>query len=128
MKLKINQKEYGLQWGMGAIEIFCDTMDCDIDGLEKAITSEKSIDKLKAINNLSLAAIQNWCELNNVDFDLSYRQFQNWLSDQPQETGNSIIENWKASKIAGKTIAEYYFGELPPDTDIKKKQPRSGKS
>lgn len=124
MKLTINGKEYGLQWGMGAIEIFCDTMDCDVDGLEKAISSERAIDKLKAINTLSLAAIQNWCELNDVDFDLNYRQFQNWLSDQPQDIGNNIIADWKASRIAGKTIGEYYFGELPPDSELKKKKSR----
>lgn len=123
MKLTINGKEYGLQWGLGAIEIFCDTHNCDVEGIEAAITSTRAIDKLKAINNLTLSAIQNWCELNNIDFNLNYRQFQNWLSDQPQETGNNIIADWKRSRINGKTIGEFYFGELPSETTTKKKTP-----
>lgn len=122
MKLTINGKEYGLHWGLGAIEIYCDTMNCDIDGLDKAIISERVIDKLKAINNLTLAAIQNWCELKEIDFDLTYRGFQSWLSEQSQSIADNIIADWKQSNIAGKTVAEYYFGELPPETTPKKKK------
>lgn len=129
MKLTINGKEYGLQWGLGAIEIYCDTMNCDIAGLDQAIVSERLIDKLKAINTLTLAAIQNWCELKDIDFDLNYRSFQSWVSEQPQEIANQIIDDWKASKYLGKTIGEYYFGELPPETTTKKKkQPQLEKS
>ncbi len=128
MKLTINGIEYGLQWGMGAIEIYCDKMNCDIGGLDAAIMSDRVIDKLKAINTLTLAAIQNWCELNDVDFNLNYREFQNWISDQPQDTGNKIIEDWKATKFMGRTIAEHYFGEIPPETDLKKKKRPSAKS
>lgn len=129
MKININGNEYGLCWGIGAIEIYCDTMNCDIDGLDKAVISEKEIEKLKAINILVLSAIQNWCELNDVEFDLTYRKFQQWLSDAPQQTANSIMNDWKASKYMGKTIGEYYFGELPePIEPIKKKTSRSVKS
>lgn len=128
MKLTINGKEYGLQWGMGAIEIYCDTMNCDIDGLDKALIAERTIDKQKALNTLVLAAIQNWCELNDIDFNLNYRTFQNWLSEQPQNTADSIINDWKASTIYGKTIGEYYFGEIPPDQIKKKTISRSAKS
>lgn len=130
MKLTINNKNYGLQWGLGAIEIYCDSVGCDISDLDQHITADRVIDRLKAINNLSLAAMQNWCNLEKIDFDLTYSEFQSWLSDQPQDTANNIIEDWKASKHFGKTIGEYYFGQIPTEkeTAIKKKQHRSAKS
>jgi len=120
MKLKIEGTEYGLQWGMGAIEIYCDRMGCDVDGLDKAIFSDKEIEKQKAITTLILAAIQNYCELHEIEFNLSYRKLQQYLSDAPQNTFNEIINDWKKTMYLGKTIGEWYFGEAPVD-DPKKK-------
>lgn len=116
MKIEINGKEYGLQWGLGAVEIYCDNMGCDVDGLDKAIASEKQIERQKAITTLILAAIQNECELNGQPFDINYRQLQKWLTDAPQDTFNNIIEDWKKSMYYGKTIGEWYFGEVSTET------------
>jgi len=120
MKLKIEGAEYGLQWGMGAIEIYCDRIGCDVDGLDKAIFSDKEIEKQKAITTLILAAIQNYCELHEIEFDLTYRKLQQWLSDAPQNTFNEIINDWKKTMYLGKTIGEWYFGEAPADVPKKK--------
>jgi hypothetical protein len=126
MKITINGKEYGLQWGLGAIELYCDHVGCDVDDLELAIGSSKSIDRTKAICTLTTCAIQNWCELNDITFDVTYRKFQAWLNEQPQETANDIITDWKKSMYFGKTIGEHLFGEIAgvaPAGKGKKKQP-----
>lgn len=122
MTIKINGKEYGLQWGLGAIELYCDQMNCDVDDLELAIGSPKSIDRTKAICLLTTCAIQNWCELNGVTFDITYRKFQDWLTEQPQETANNIIEDWKKSMYFGKTIGEHLFGEVATNGEQPKKK------
>lgn len=119
MKLLINDKEYGLQWGMGAIELYCDAMDCDVDGLDMVTTVGRN--QNRAIVTLILASIQNYSELNGTIFDITYRQLQAWLDEAPQETFKSIMEDFKASKYLGKTVAEYIFGTIPQDAPVKKK-------
>lgn len=121
MQIKINDKEYGFEWGLGAIEIFCDNNNCDVSDIDAKITSERQIEQQRAINGLFLAAIQNWCELNWEDFDLTYRQLQVAISVMPQKRYNEIIADWKRSQYYGRTIAEYYFGEIPEETTSKKK-------
>lgn len=117
MNLKINGKDYPLQFGIGAIEIYCDKMDCDIEDIDAQIFSKRTIDKLRAINTLALCALQNGCESANpvIKFDLTYRDFQNWLDTQDQDVANQIIAHWKKSKTLGIKVSEYYFGELMPD-------------
>lgn len=115
MKIEINGKEYGFQWGMGAVEIYCDMMGCDVDGLGLGLMAETEIKRQKSITTLVLAAIQNWCELNSIDFDLNYRKLQAWLSDQQQGVADTIIADWKKSMYYGKTIGEWYFGEVPTE-------------
>jgi hypothetical protein len=125
MKISINDKEYGLSWGLGAIEIYCDKHDCDLEDIDLHIGSIKAIDRLKALNNLTLAAMQNYAEINGLEFAMGYRDFQEWLNDQPQTIGDAIINDWKASKLMGKTIAEYYFGEVPEASEPVKPKKKS---
>lgn len=125
MKLVINNVDYQLEWGMGCIEIYCDQRDCDIGDIDVHLASEKLIEQMKAINHLTLAAIQNGCENQRPkqSFDLTYRDLQRWLDTQPQETATSIIDDWKRSYYFGKTVAEHFFGEVASD-DVKSKKKR----
>lgn len=129
MTITINDREYGLQWGLGAIELFCDQMNCDVDDIDLAVGSAKAIERMKAICVLTTCAMQNWCELNGLPFDLTYRQFQVWITEQPQETANNIIEDWKKSMYFGKTIGEHLFGgvAITETTAKKNKKPASAK-
>lgn len=127
MKITINDKEYGLQWGMGAIEIYCDKMNCDMDGLDK-ITSPGR-DQIKAIVTLILSGLTNYSEINETALDVSYKQLQVWLDEAPQDQYRAILEDWKASKYFGRTISEYLFGTAPETTDVAvKKKSRSARS
>lgn len=121
MKLKIKGKEYQLEWGMRAIEIYCDKMDCDIDDIDIHLASTKLIDQMRAINNLTLAAIQNGCENSSpkVEFDVSYNDYLSFLDNNPEDTSTKIIEDWKQSYFFGKKVAEHFFGQVE-ETDSKK--------
>jgi hypothetical protein len=115
MKLLINEKEYGLSWGMGAIRRYCAIMDCDIDGLDKAILSDREVDRQFAITVLIFSALQNWCAIEDVEFNLSIPKLEDWLSNTDQKTFDAIMRSWKDSKYFDKTIGQYYFGEGPAE-------------
>ena len=119
MQITINDKAYSLQWGMGAIEIYCDSMNCDIEGLDKVFILNK--DQPKAIVSLILAALKNAAELKDETLDVSYRQLQAWLDEADQEIFKEIMKDFKASKYFGRTIAEYLLGEPSEESAIKKK-------
>lgn len=120
MNLKINDKEYPLQFGLGAVELYCDIMDCDIDDIDTHIGSPRMIQQLKAINTLTLCALKNGCKTAqprldfpfDKDFDVAYSQFQNWLDVQPQTTAKDIIAEWKDSSTLGIKVSDYYFNEV----------------
>lgn len=137
MILKINDKQYPLQFGLGAVELYCDIMDCDIDDIDAHIGSQRQIQQLKAINTLTLCALKNGCKTAkpvrlefpfDKDFDVAYSEFQNWLDQQPQTTARDIINEWKESKTLGVKVSDYYFEEVL-DEDLKKtKAPAKKKS
>lgn len=125
MKVNINDKDYGLQWGLGCLEIYCDRMDCDISGLDLAFIPNK--EREKAMVMLIYAAMQNYAELHEIDFTLTIRQLQAWIDEAPQEICNAIWDDFKMSKYFGKTIAEH-FGIAPAGGEVKKKRQPSRKS
>lgn len=124
MKITIKGNEYGLQWGMGAIELYCDAMDCEIEGLDKVYMPNR--EQGKALTNLILAGLKNHAELNNEDMPVTYRELQAWIDDTEQDTFKAVMDDWNKSKYLGKTISSYLIGE--PEEGSAKKKSRSVKS
>lgn len=111
MKVTINENEYGLQWGLGAIEIYTEAMERATGlslGMEEALDLAimKNKDQFKALINLALAGFQNYAEVNELFFDLTYRKVQAWVSDAPQEEWDAVIDDFKKSKFLGRSIEE----------------------
>lgn len=123
MKLEINGKEYPLQWGMGALEMFCDALDCEIDDIDKALNPGK--DQNKYLTTLILSALKNGADAESYyeEVGVSYRQLQRFLDEAPSSTLPEIMEDFKRSKYFGKTIASYLFGEEEEEEGPKKKSP-----
>jgi len=124
MILTINDKTYPLQFGMGAVERYCDQMDCDVDDIDIHLASPKLINQLKAINRLTLCGIENGCDLAKpkIDFDITYGEFQLWLDNQSPKMISDIISHWKDTSTLGVKVSEYYNNELlsPEDEPVKK--------
>ncbi len=120
MKIAINDKEYGLQWGMGCIEMYCDAMDCDIDGIDKIYLPNRH--QGKALTTLIFSAMKNYAELNNSVLDVSYRQLQAWIDEADQDLFKSIMDDWNHSKYLGKTIAEYFLASIAEEEQVSKKK------
>jgi len=100
---------------MGAIEIYCNNMGCDIEGLAMIDDPNPGINTMKAITTLVLSAVQNGCELNRVPFDISYRDLQVALEEMEQDDFKAIMENFAKSKYLGRTIQEYFAASIEPD-------------
>lgn len=126
MKLKINDKEYPLQWGMGAIEMWCDTLNLDLTDLDTMILAPGP-DYIKQITTLIHCALKNGAEIESIhdDFEISYRRLQRILDEMPQEQYNAILEDFRNSKYLGRTISEMFqieVAEETPTPPVKKKR------
>lgn len=125
MQITIKDNDYPLQWGMGAIEIFCDMMGCDLDGLNMVENKENPLQMQKAITTLIYAGIRNGCEVNDKQCLVDMPKLRVYLDELPQEGLNAIMDNFINSKYLGKTLREHLFGPLQTEEVIKKKPSRS---
>lgn len=132
MILKIKDKDYPLQWGMGCMEMFCDAMDCDLEGLEKVISPGK--DQIKYLTTLILSALKNGSDIETIydDFEIKYKDLQKAMDDWDLELYKAVIDDFKKSRYMGKTMAEHLALEVEnipaQETPGVKKKSRSVKS
>lgn len=105
MKFNIGGQERGVQFGMGAIQIYCDVMDCDVEGLNHITGGKRQFD---AIGAIVLGGLSNYCNLNDevIDFDLP--KVQSWIDEMDQNDYNAIMGKFKDSKVFGKSIQEHF--------------------
>lgn len=120
MKLKIeitdfntetkSEYEIGFIWGIGAFEIFEDNTGMDQFEMHRGVLTGNQ----KILCNLAYAAAQLWYEMTTGDNTLpfTYRQFQYWLSNAEQGTGDKISKDFLASAYEGQTMTSYYEGIL----------------
>lgn len=131
MKLSINKKDYGLQWGMGAIRLFCDKMDCEFEqGLEMILGggTYTVLQRTKAVSTMVLCAIENYCRLNDETFDVTFFQIEDYRDNTSQEKFKLIMDDFTSSMILGNTISSY-LGIVPEENkEVSKKKSRSLKS
>lgn len=125
MKVTINENEYGLQWGLGALEIYQEAMESSLGvslGMEEALDLAvmKNRDQTKALVHLALAGMRNYAEVNDLSFDLNYRKLQAWASEAEQKEWDAVIEDFTKSKFFGRTISEV-LGGTTESTSTKKK-------
>lgn len=125
MQITINDNEYPLQWGMGALEIYCDIMGCDLDGLGMVDDASQPLQMQKAIVTLIFASIKNGCDVNDQPCLLTSAKLRVYLDELPQDKFKAIMDDFTNSKYLGKTLREHLFGPLQTEEVIKKKPSRS---
>lgn len=108
MKLTVKNKEYGLSWGMGAWELVCDKLGCDMFAIELGVLTNDQ----KYLNHMAYAAIRNWCKINEDDEDaepdFSYRVFLDWMDNAPQEIADKIADSFMKSMFKGRTMEAHF--------------------
>lgn len=132
MRLTIRDNSYRLSWGTGAFQIICDNLDITLNDVDFGIYSNDQ----KILNNLTYAALQNAAKIDEVEFNVNYWQFLEWLNEQPEEIGKDIINDYLDSVYLGKTMRQRYeeiTAKLESDNEettpkkLKKKTVRSEK-
>lgn len=132
MNLIIKDKEYELVWGMGCMEMYCDTRGCGIEGLEDVFVPGK--EQINALTTLIHCAIKNGADVESVydDFEVTYRALQKDMDGWSKEKYRAVIEDFKNSRYFGQTMAEHLSLEVanvPTEENPKlKKKSRSVKS
>lgn len=125
---KVIEKHYPLQWGMGALEIYCDLMECDLDGLGMIDDASNALQMQKAIVALIYAGIKNGCEVNELEFDVTLPKLRVCLDDMEQAKFKAIMDDFANSKYLGKTLREHLYGELQETVADNKKKGKASRS
>ena len=141
MQVIIKDKEYGLHWGLGAVEISAEIFDLNPDTLLfnsiifEIENEEVNFNKPVMVDNrLVFGAILNYCDQNDITFDLTYTKFRNAYNDFDLEVHEQLVNDFKKSKYVGKIVEELLNEAIAkinpveePKTTAKKKKPTLSK-
>ena len=110
MLLKINDKEYGVEYGMLAFERLEIEMEMSGTAIIERILLEQSKGIFVTINKLAYEAIRVWHKYNGTGlFDLTLLDFTRWMDRQPEGSPEVkyIIEEFTASWYQGKSVDDW---------------------
>lgn len=118
--IEIGGKERPIQFGCGAITIYCDTLDCDLEGLDDIFMG--GVKSIKAIPVLVYAGLKNAAELayelhGTKPDKITLAQVREWLDRTPASVQKEVIDAFKRSYFMGRTIEQYYLGDVSDDED-----------
>lgn len=126
MRITVNNNDYLLQWGMGAILQYCDDMDCDLEGLDWVMSN--SVQGQKALLCLVMAAIKNGCKFEGKTCDINESHLMAAVDEMPQEQWDGILNDFVDSKYQGKTIRERLYGAIPAAEEPEKGKKKTTRS
>lgn len=125
MRITVNNNDYLLQWGMGAILQYCDDMGCDLDGL--SLVEQPGKEGQKALFCLIMAAIKFGCKYENKVCEINEAQLMVAINDMDQESFQDILNDFIDSKYNGKTIREHLYGNVQVEPEGGKKKTKPSK-
>lgn len=131
MKISINDKEYGLHWGFGAIRLFCDKMECEYEPAMDMILGGGDytiLQRTKALSTMILCAIENYANIHNTDADVTFQQVEAFRDDTPKAEFQKVLDNFMDANIMGSTYRAYLGISTEPATTASKKKSPSQKS
>jgi hypothetical protein len=104
MRLKINDKEWKLVWGLGALENLCNELGIGLQDVDMAILNNETI----VLNKLTYCALQNGAEIDDLELDFNYKKFTQFIDNADESVGREIMNDFMKSKLLGKTMEERY--------------------
>lgn len=126
MKIKINDKEYGLSWGMGCLRLFCDEMGCDLEpGLEMIVGGgdHTGYQRSKSVTAIILAAIKNYAYINREPIpDVTIWELEAYRDNTPVDEFAKITEDFMGSMLQGRTINEIFGRDVKSEATEKAKK------
>lgn len=106
MQLEINGRNWQLVWGMGALEELCNELNFSLTDIDVAIMNNETA----VLNRLVYCALRNGaeCEDTPTSLTFNYKKFLQWLDEQPDNTGKSIMDDFMNSKLSGRTMQQRF--------------------
>lgn len=125
MKLKIKEKEYSLNWGLGTFGLVEEELDMDIDGVFAEFNKHKVNTSLVYYAILNSERVKNDDDYFTLDFGKSF--FSDWLDQQPQEVATEIVKDFYKWSINGKSWGEKLGIDMAKLESDKKEEPKKKK-
>lgn len=125
MKLKIKEKEYSLNWGLGTFGLVEEELDMDIDGVFAEFNKHKVNTLLVYYAILNSERVKNDDDYFTLDFGKSF--FSDWLDQQPQDVATEIVKDFYKWSINGKSWGEKLGIDMAKLESDKKEEPKKKK-
>src|ERR1700745_3901055 len=108
MKITINEKEYGLVWGIAAIDRYCTLVDLDIEAAFNLLASkEPGFKQTIALAKFVTCAVESYSIIHGLTDEVTYEKVLVEFDNQGQPLIDAIMDDFLKSKLMGKTISEF---------------------
>lgn len=107
MKITINEKEYGLVWGLAAIDRYCTMIDMEVEPAFDLVFKGQGIKQSVALAKFVSCAVESYSLLNHTDADVSYEQILAEFDNQGIKLIQGILSDFLQSKLLGQTVSEF---------------------
>lgn len=108
MKILINEQEFGLIWGIAAIDRYCTLMNMEIEpALDLVFKQGSGIQQTIALAKFVSCAIESYSILNNTADEVSYEKVLSEFDNQGMPLIKAILADFLASKLLGQTVSEF---------------------
>lgn len=107
MKITINEKEYGLVWGLSAIDRYCTMIGLEVEPAFDLVFKGQGIKQSVALAKFVSCAVESYSLLNHTDADVSYEQILAEFDTQGIKLIQAILSDFLQSKLLGQTVSEF---------------------
>jgi hypothetical protein len=107
MKITINEKEYGLVWGLAAIDRYCTMIGLEVEPAFDLVFKGQGIKQSVALAKFVSCAVESYSLLNHTDNDVSYEQILAEFDTQGIKLIQAILSDFLQSKLLGQTVSEF---------------------
>jgi len=109
MKITINEKEYGIIWGIAAIDRYCTLMDMEIEPAFDLLfkDEEKGIKQTIALAKFVSCAIESYSVVHGISDEASYEKILVEFDNQGLPLIQAILTDFLNSRLMGQTVSEF---------------------
>jgi hypothetical protein len=135
MEISIKDKQYGLLWGLAAIDRFCNTVQLELEDALNLIFKDttgnpnQAIAQTIALSKFTVCAIDSYAKVNGTEDGATSEQILQEFDEKGVPLITAILEDFMQSKILGQSVSDYLGVTVVATTDpaIKKKGSRPAK-
>ena len=111
MTIKINdkgqEKEYGLTWGIAAIDRYCVAVGLEMEpALDILFQNTDVLRQTIALSKFVSCAIDSYAALNNTEGNVSYERVLNEFDNQGPALVAAVLDDFFKSKLMGQNVAD----------------------